>query len=238
MTIRQPSSAPTPGSSGPRTAPKKNLEQMDEESRVLLRRIVESLAWRQLASIDILGHCLKFVNELDVKLRVVAELDRALSLFQSVHELYGELGWTDLEAAVRERLGKLPYPASRLEFGVAYYVCGVAEEVAMQSYVDSSCAPFAQIARSHVAASAERPEPTRFIEFCSEASNRPQAQSYLNTWVTIARRSFGRSSTPADARALALGLKRMRAAEIDSLFCERLHPLLQRCGLKLPDLEG
>ena len=228
MTIRQPSSASTPGSSGARTAPKRNLEQMDEEARVLLRRIVESLAWRQLASIDILGHCLKFVTE----------LDRALSLFQSVHELYGELGWTDLEAAVRDRLGSLPYPASRLEFGVAYFVCGVAEEVAMQSYADSSCAPFAQIARSHVAASAERPEPTRFIEFCSEASNRPQAQAYLNTWVTIARRSFGRSSTPADARALALGLKRMRAAEIDALFCERLHPLLQRCGLKLPDLEG
>ena len=180
MTIRKPSSAPW--SAGSRPAPKKTLEQLDEESRVLLRRIVESLAWRQLASIDILGHCLKFVNELDVKLRVVAELDRALSLFQNVHQLYGRLGWTDLEAAVRDRIGSLPYPASRLEFGVAYYVCGVAEEVAMQSYVDSSCAPFAEIARSHVAASAERPEPTRFIEFCSEPSNRPQAQACVQCW--------------------------------------------------------
>lgn len=211
--------------------------KIDEESRVLLRRMVESLAWRQLASIDILGHCLKYVGELDVKLRVVAELDRALSLFKSVRELYGELGWTDLEAAVRERARSLPYPASRLEFGVAYYVCGVAEEVAMRAFVASSCAPFAAIARSHVEAAAQRPEPTRFIEFCSEPSNRPQAQHHLDTWTTIARRSFGRARTPSDARALALGLKSLRAADMDALFCERLQPLLSRCGLTLSEPE-
>src|SRR5262245_678082 len=109
-----------------------------EEARPILRRIVESLAWRQLATINILGHGLKFVTELDVKLRVVGELDRALELFQSVRALYGELGWTDLESAVRDRAEGVPYPESRLEFGVAYYVSGLAEEVAMQTFVERS----------------------------------------------------------------------------------------------------
>src|SRR5262245_19206926 len=111
---------------------------VSEEARAILRRIVESLAWRQLATINILGHGLKFVTELDVKLRVVGELDRALELFQSVRALYGELGWTDLESAVRERANSLPYPESRFEFGVAYYVSGLAEEVAMQTFVERS----------------------------------------------------------------------------------------------------
>ena len=212
--------------------------QIDEESRALLRRIVESLAWRQLAVINILGHGLKFVTELDVKLRVVGELDRALELFQSVRALYGELGWTDLESAVRERAQDVPYPESRLEFGVAYYVSGLAEEVAMQGFVESSHAPFAAIAKKHVEAAAQRPEPSRFIEYCSESSNRPHGQELLDRWVIAARRSFGRADSPHDARALALRLKNKRAAELDRIFCERLQPFLTSCGLKLLQLEG
>ena len=207
--------------------------QIDEEARTLLRRIVESLAWRQLAVINILGHGLKFVTELDIKLRVVGELDRALELFQSVRALYGELGWTDLEAAVRERAEEVPYPESRLEFGVAYYVSGLTEEVAMRSFVECAHAGFAAIARKHVEASAQRPEPTRFIEYCSDAANRPHGQQLLDRWVTAARRSFGRTDSVHDARALQLRLKNKRAADLDRSLCERLTPFLERCGLAL-----
>jgi 1,2-phenylacetyl-CoA epoxidase catalytic subunit len=207
---------------------------IDEESRAILRRIVESLAWRQLAVINILGHGLKFVTELDVKLRVVGELDRALELFQSVRALYGELGWTDLESAVRDRSQEVPYPESRLEFGVAYYVSGLTEEVAMQGFVESSYAPFAAIAKKHVEAAAQRPEPTRFIEYCSEPQNRHHGQELLDRWVFAARRSFGRADSPYDAQALKLRLKNKRAADLDRIFCERLQPFLDRCGLTLP----
>ena len=47
---------------------------LDEEGRILLRRIVESLAWRQIAAINILGHGLKFVLDLDSKLRVATRV--------------------------------------------------------------------------------------------------------------------------------------------------------------------
>lgn len=211
---------------------------VDEESRAILRRIVESLAWRQLAVINILGHGLKYVTELDVKLRVVGELDRALELFQSVRALYGELGWTDLESAVRDRAQDVPFPESRLEFGVAYYVSGLTEEVAMRGFVESSHAGFAAIAREHVEAAAQRPEPSRFIEYCSEAANRPHGQELLDRWVVAARRSFGRIDSPHDARALQLRLKNKRAADLDRVFCDRLQPFLERCGLVLRSPEG
>jgi hypothetical protein len=211
---------------------------LDEEARVILRRIVESLAWRQLAVINILGHGLKFVNELDVKLRVVGELDRALELFQSVRVLYGELGWTDIESAVRERAQDVPYPETRLEFGVAYYVSGLTEEVAMQGFVESSYAPFAAIARKHVEAAAQRPESKRFREYCSDPANRPHAQQLLDRWVIAARRSFGRADTPNDLQALKLGLKNKRSADLDAVFCARLQPFLTACGLTLPRVDG
>jgi len=207
---------------------------LDEESRAILRRIVESLGWRQLASINLLGHGLKFVSELDVKKRVVGELDRALELFESVHTLYAELGWTDLQAAVRERLLNLPYPESRLEFGLAYYVSGLAEDVAMRAYVESSWAPFATIAQRHVEAWMQRPEPTRFQEYASEAHNRPHAQELVDRWVPLARRAFGRTDSPYDEKATKLGLKSRRAAELEKSFCQRLQPLLAAGELRLP----
>jgi hypothetical protein len=209
---------------------------LSEEARTILRRIVESLAWRQLAVINILGHGLKYVTEVDVKVRIVGELDRALELFQSVRALYGELGWTDIESAVRDRAQDVPYPESRLEFGVAYYVSGLTEEVAMQNFVECSYAPFAAIARKHVEAAAQRPEPSRFLEYCSDPANRPHAQELLARWATAARHSFGRADSPHDAQALKLRLKTKPAAELDRIFCARLEPFLTRCGLRLPQL--
>ena len=209
---------------------------IEEESRQLLQRIVESLAWRQLASINILGHCLKFIPERDVKATVAGELDLSLRLFREVRALYGELGWKDLESAVRERVDDVDYPASRLEFGIAYYLFGLAERVAMESYLSSSCPEFIAIARSHLDASARRPEPKRFIEYCSDPTNRPQARQFLERWEAFARRAFGRPGTGADARVLELGLRSRSSAEMEAEFREQLAPFLGRCGLEpLPE---
>jgi 1,2-phenylacetyl-CoA epoxidase catalytic subunit len=131
----------------------------------------------------------------------------------------------------------VPYPESRFEFGVAYYVSGLAEEVAMRSFVESSHARFAAIAQKHVEAppSARAHALHRVLLGALEPAAR---QEMLNLWVTIARRSFGRTDSPHDAQALKLGLKNRRAADLDRVFCENLQPFLERCGLVLPTLEG
>jgi len=208
----------------------------NEEARTLLRRIVESLAWRQIATMNILGHCLKFISELDTKLRVAAELDLNLRLFREVHALYRELGWEDLEAAVRDRVDRLPYPCSRQEFGLAYHLIGLAENVAMQSYVESSNPKFAAIAMSYVDVASNRREPVRFVEFCDDPTNRPQAQQFVNRWLSLAMLSFGRPGTSADARAVGLGLRTERVAEMQERYLELVGAFLERCGLAIPDL--
>ncbi|HED64844.1 MAG TPA: hypothetical protein ENJ09_04725 [Planctomycetes bacterium] len=204
---------------------------MDEERKQLLRRIVEAMARRQLASINILGHCLKFVTELDAKVSVAGELDLSLRLFRQVHLLYRDLGWTDLESAVRDRLEDVPYPASRLEFGVAYYVTGLAEEVAMRSYVTSSCPEFAAIARSYVEAAQRRPEPRRFLAYCEDPEHRPQARQFFDLWYRIAVGALGRKDSTADARVVELGLRSKSAGQMVAEFDERLAPFLEACGL-------
>ena len=208
----------------------------DEEQKQLLRRIVERLAWRQIASINMLGHCLKYVPELDTKLTVAAELDLALGLFRQVRSLYRDLGWTDLESAVRDRVGDIPFPGSRIEFGAAYFLTGLAEYVAMDAYTSSSYPEFAAIARSYVDAATRRSEPKMFLEFAADPTNRPQAQQYLNRWLEISRRSFGRPGTTAGRRAVELGLRSKSSADMDAEFQSKLEPFLKRSSLQWPEL--
>lgn len=212
--------------------------QLDEEARTLLRRIVESQAHREVMSINMLGHCLKFVAELEAKLRVAEDLDLSLRLFRDVRALYAELGWQDLDAAVRERSTELPYPDSRLEFGVAYHLGHVARAVAMESYLECKVAEFAAIARSYVDAAGRRPVPTRFVEFCEDPTNRPRAQELFQRWFAIALAAFGRPDTKNDERAVELGLRSRTAAAARREFVERLRPFVAACGLAFPPAEA
>jgi hypothetical protein len=212
--------------------------RLDEEGRAILRKIVESMAWRQIASIDILGHCLKYCTDLETKVRVAAELDLSLGLFRRVHALYRELGWEDLESAVRDRVERIPFPESRLEFGAAHYLCALAEEVAMTSYAESASPEFAAIARSYVEAAPHRPQPNRFLEFARDPSNRPLVRQYLARWLTIALASFGRPGSRGDRRAGELGLRAKGSGAMRSAYLERIGPFVAQCGLETGDLEG
>jgi len=213
-------------------------KRLDEEARTLLRRIVESQAHREIMSINMLGHCLKYVTELETKLRVAEDLNLSLRLFREVQALYADLGWQDLDSAVRDRMTELPFPESRLEFGVAYHLGHVAREVAMESYVDSKVPEFAAIARSYVDAAAHRPHPTRFVEFCEDPTNRPRATELFHRWFGIVISAFGRPETKNDERAVELGLRSRTSAAARQEFVERLRPFIAQCGLGFPSAES
>lgn len=214
------------------------MQGLDEEGRLLLREIVERLAWRQISGINTLGHCLKFIVELDNKLRIAAELDLNLRLFYQVRSMYQELGWEDLESAVRDDVRRLEYPASRMEFGAFYHITSLAERVAMSSYVNSSSKEFAAIARSYLDVAAKRPEPKHFLSFASDPANKPQASQFVEQWTRVAVLSFGRPDTPGDERAVELGLRERGTADMVREFFAELDPFLARCGLAMPVLQG
>lgn len=216
----------------------KSQETLPEESRQLLRRIVENVAGRQISVLNLVGHCMKFLTDLDAKDRAVDEMGLNLRLLNQARELYAELGWEDLETAVRERVENTPIPQSRVEFGIGYHLTSIAEHVAMQSYVDSSCKEFAAIARSYVAVANLRPEPARFLEFAKDPVNRPLAQEYLERWLATAIRSFGRPDTTVERRILELGIRSKRVAELVEEMLERVRPVIHPVGLRIPPLES
>lgn len=213
------------------------MRTYDEETRGLLRKILESQAYRQLMLANIRGHGLRFLPEVGDKRRVARALEASLEQFSEVEALYAELGFGDVVSAVRNKMERVPYPATRMELAVCLFLCERVSWHALGSYTQSACVEFARIAAtrlSELRALAE-PEDSAFLEFCADESNRPLAQQLVNRWLVITLLSLGRPDSPGDARAIELGLRSKPAAHIVREYLDALAPFLARCGLALPD---
>lgn len=211
--------------------------RLDEESRALLRRIIESQAARQLAAIDILGHSLRYLSDIEAMCWFADELVADVRVFREVDQLHSSLGWTGIEQVVREKRERVPFPASRQEFGLCWYLLESAERVSMGAYVDSISGEFAAVARSYIAQHSVggRHEEERFAEFCADRTNLPHAQQMFNKWLRVTLLSLGRPGTPGDARAVQLGLRSRPVAAVVRDYLAAIQQYRQRCGLAMPD---
>ncbi len=221
-------------SASPRTA------ALDEESKALLRRILERTAYRQIMVANIRGHGLKYLPEVEEKALIVRDLDAGLDVLRAIERLYAELDGKSLIQAVRDSLEKIPYPYSRLELAVCLGLVGRAEVLVASSYLESRSAGMAAIAqRLHTL---ERPG-TRMLEgllreFCAEHGNRPTAQQFVNRWMAIALVAFGRPRTAGDQRAVALGLRTARVEELVQRFLDGAREWCMGAQLAAPDPES
>jgi 1,2-phenylacetyl-CoA epoxidase catalytic subunit len=213
---------------------------LNEEALALLRKIVEGQAYRQLMLANIRGHGIKFLGDLEAKIALAEQLELALRQFREVQRLYAQLCDADVVSAVRGKMERIPYPASRLELGLCLFLCQRVERAALLAYTDSASRDLAAVSLSRLEAAPfeELPQDPLFVEFCQEVSNRPHAQQLLNRWVTVALLSLGRPGSHGDARAVALKLRSRRVAEIVREFLAELQPFIARCHLALPDAAG
>lgn len=212
----------------------------DEESRGILRKIVEGNAYRQLMLANIRGHGIKYLPELEQKLASAQRLVDVLPLVQGVIDLYAEIDGGDVVSAVRDRMERIPYPTSRLELAVCLFLCMRAERHALEAYVDcrvSSALAALSRARLAVVVTDDLPRDPVFVEYCAEPANRPHAQQLVNRWLALCLVALGRPGSPGDARAVELGLRTRRVADIAAEFLAGLAPFLEATGLVVPGAE-
>lgn len=211
---------------------------LGEEPKALLRRILERTAYRQIMVANIRGHGLKYVLDVAEKTLIVRDLEAALDVLRHVEKLYAEFDGEGLALAVRDAMDRIPYPYSRLELAVCLSLVGRAERLVASTYLESSSAGMAALARRlH---DLERPG-TRMLEmqladFCAEPGNRPTAQQFVNRWVAIALVAFGRPGTPGDQRARSLGLRTARVDELVKAFLSETRAWCESFHLALPDV--
>jgi len=209
----------------------------DEETRGLLRKIIEGQAYRQLMLANIRGHGIKLVPDLDEKQRVAETLAISLRQFAEVQRLYAALDFGDVVSAVRHKMERVPYPNTRMELAMCLFLCERVSRYALASYADSSCKEFAAIARTRLEElrPLEEPVDPAFVEFCADDTNRPLAQQLFDRWLGITLLSLGRPHSPGDARAVALGLRNKPVAVIVRAYLDELGSFLGRCKLALPE---
>jgi hypothetical protein len=212
------------------------VERLDEESKGLLRRIVECQAYRQLMAANIRGHGLKFVAEPEDKLLLAQDLEHSLLVMRQVSDLYARLGGEDLASAVRQRMERIPYPGSRMELAICKTLTDRAERAAAAGYVDGKSAEFAAIARTLLAVdrSSTRRGEALFSEFCADRGQRPHAQQMFDRWLAVSVRALGRPGTKGDQRAVTLGLRTKGCSDSVAEFMAGVEPLRRACGLELP----
>jgi len=213
--------------------------KLGEEALGLMRRIVEANAWRQYLGVNMLGHCLKMMGDLDGKRCVTREIGVCLDFYAELEGAYADLGGHDLDYAVRDRLLNVPMPESRFELGLCRLLTDRAQRIALQSYEGSRCAVFASVAARHL----ERPalvqaaERERMGEFCSDASNRPRAQETFDRWLSISLLALGRPGSAGDLRAVELGLRSAGSEALVETFLAEMKALAESWGLELPNAE-
>jgi 1,2-phenylacetyl-CoA epoxidase catalytic subunit len=210
---------------------------LDEETKSLLKRILEGQAYRQLVLCNIRGHGVRFVPEVSAKLELARALNQSLEEFDQLQALYARLGHGDLVRAVRSKMDRVPYPASRLELAVCLYLCERVQHLALATFTESSCEELAAIARERLEASPwrELPADPAFLEFCADATNRPRAQELFNGWLAVTLLALGRPDSRADERAVELGLRSRRMSEVAHDFFAGLEVFLRASSLTLPD---
>ena len=210
---------------------------LDEESKGLLRRIVERTAYRQLMAANIRGHGLKYLPGVEEKAVLARDLEDSLGVLPQVEALYTKLGGSDLALATRDAMEKIPYPYSRLELAVCLVLCDRTERLVAESYLDGKNKEMAAIARTLLGlerASTKRLEGL-FVEFCKEAGNRAAAQQLFNRWLAITLVAFGRANTVGDQRAMKLELRTKRVVDSLRAYLEELKSFVEACRLTMPN---
>lgn len=215
----------------------REFEALDEETRALLRRVLERQAYRQRMAANIRGHGIKFFPELEEKLAVATELESALQVLHQVERLYVGLGGKELTEAVRPRMERIPYPASRQELAVCLGLIGRAERVVARCYLGGISSDFASIARTLSAPPSGilEQEEERFIAFAGDEANRAQALEYWTRWMVVALGAMGRPDTPGDERAVELHLRTKPVGQVMTDFLDDAEVLRRAVDLPLPE---
>lgn len=214
-------------------------QKLDEEALGLMRRIIEANAWRQILGVNLLGHSINRVGDLEGKASILTEMTACLEFYRELDEVYRALEGSDLEMAVRDRLLHVPMPESRFELGVCRLLTDRAQRIALAAYEGSRCATFASAAARHL----ERPRFVNSLErevmvaFCADPDNRPRAQQAFDTWLGISILALGRPGSHGDRRAQDLGLRSSSTAELIEAYLGEMTELAAAWGLELTSPE-
>ncbi|MBI4509875.1 MAG: phenylacetate-CoA oxygenase subunit PaaI [Deltaproteobacteria bacterium] len=210
---------------------------LSREECDLVRKLLESQGYRELAAAHAFGAGLPLAPTLDDKLLLADEILEELGHFEAAAALHAELECGDLLLAIDGRIRVVPIPSSWLEVAIVRFLFDRAEKFQLREYRSSRFTPLARMVErilpdeeSHGAAG----EALLRELCCAERGNTALAQACFLKWLRISLMSFGRPGSARGLRAVALGLKARDSADVMREFLCDLLPTMSACGLRFP----
>jgi len=220
----------------------RNRTQMEPRYFEVLRQMIHSQGYRELAAATVFADALSIVPTLKFKKKVVQHIEEEMEHFEECCKLYAEIGAGDLdEICTRHLLENEPIPAieSFLELGIAQFLYDRASAFQLREYENSSFDPYCRIIgkileeeEGHESFGAEI-----MIEHCRDPDMRARAQQLFNKWLAVSLRSFGRPGTATSRYAIEVGLKTRDSSAVAQEYVDGLKSVMRLCGIAFPTRE-
>jgi 1,2-phenylacetyl-CoA epoxidase catalytic subunit len=204
--------------------------------------MIRSQGYRELAAATVFAEALHLVPSVKFKRQVAQHVHEEIEHFEVCCQLYGEIGAGDLDAvctAILREKAPVPPIGSFLELGVAQFLYDRASAFQLREYENSSFDPYCRVVgkileeeEGHESFGAEI-----MIEHGRDPEQRARLQEYLDKWLAVSLKSFGRPGTEGNQYAISVGLKTRDSAAIAQEYLDSLKPVMRMAGLGFPSRE-
>jgi 1,2-phenylacetyl-CoA epoxidase catalytic subunit len=220
----------------------KSRAEMDDRYYGVVRQMMESQAYRELAAAQMFGYGLQYVPELKWLKFMTWHIREEMEHYEVVVKMYKEFTGESVEPSVNARLAQKPisFASSWFELAMAQFLYDRGGFWQLREYDECSFEPYrhtiGKILKEEAGHQAlgER----IVVEMCRSGRHEAEKQRDFEKWLRQGLLSFGRPHTEGGNYAISVGLKKRDASQVMQDFIDDIKPAVKACGLKFPVLSS
>jgi 1,2-phenylacetyl-CoA epoxidase catalytic subunit len=213
-------------------------DEMDERMFAVVKQMMQSQAYRELAAAQMFGFGLQFVPSLRWLKFMTWHIREEMEHYEAVCKMYERLLGESVEPIVRERLAQKPIAFARswFELAMAQFLYDRGGFWQLREYEECSFLPYRETVKKIVKEEeghqglGER----IVVELCRSGGHEEVKQGDFVKWLKLGLLSFGRPGTEGNSYAVGCGLKKHDSGEVMQLFIDDIKPAVKACGLVFP----
>jgi len=216
-------------------------EDMDERMFAVVKQMMESQAYRELAAAQMFGFGLQFVPSLRWLKFMTWHIREEMEHYETVVKMYERLIGESVEPIVQRRLGDRPIEFARswFELAMAQFLYDRGGFWQLQEYERCAFPAYREVIgkiieeeRGHQGLGEKI-----VVELCQSGRYDDIKQGLFERWLRLGLLSFGRPHSEGNRYAIEAGLKKRDSAEVMQDFVTDIKPAVRASGLTFPPAE-
>jgi ring-1,2-phenylacetyl-CoA epoxidase subunit PaaA len=215
-------------------------DEMDDRYYQTVVQMMQSQAYRELASAQMFGFGLQFVPELRWLKFMTWHIREEMEHYEDVVKMYASFTGESVEPSVRARLSQKPidFAQSWYELAMAQFLYDRGGFWQLKEYEECSFLPYQKTIQKIIKeekghqALGER----IVVELTRSGQFDDNKQPIFEKWLRQGLLSFGRPETDGSKYAIEVGLKKRDPGRVMQDFLDDIKPAVKACGLTLPEM--